>query len=237
MKTTFPNILPATAVLMAAMLVTGCAQFTTSAEEEAELDHIAQANAEAYIECLKRETAGMSASTDASFLRDAATRRCESEMDAYKEAQAEYLGAQYMMVGKELDASVAALEKRGRNEIAEMLVAQPGMTPTATPIFAPAAAAATAATAPAVWNAEQRIYLDCMQDQGEKYASLNESVDRIADVAASRCRDYLGTEARQALEQEGRAEVMGAVFDARLGDAPGLGDAPDSVLELTNPGP
>ena len=201
-------------------LLSSCAQFTTSAEEEAELDRVAQAKAEAYIECLTRETAGMSASTDASFLRDAASQRCEPAMDAYKEAQSEYLGAQFMVIGKELDASVAALEKRGRNEIAEILVAQPGLAPTATPAFAPAAAAATAATAPAVWSADQRVYLDCMQDQGEKYAGLNESVERIADVAASRCRHYLGTEARQALEQEGRAQVMGAVFDARLEAAP-----------------
>ena len=208
-------------VLMAQIFLFGCAQFTTSQEELADMNSIAQARADAYIECLKREAAGMSASTDASFLRDAAMQRCETEMDAYRDAQSGYLGAQFMMIGKELDASVAALDKRGRNEIAEMLVTQPGMTPTPTPAFAPAVAAATAATAPAVWNAEQRIYLDCMQDQGEKYAALNEGVDRIADVASTRCRSYLGTEARQALEQEGRAVVMGAVFDARLEAAPG----------------
>jgi hypothetical protein len=210
-----------TVILIAQTCLFGCAQFTTSKEEIADMNSVAQARADAYIECLKREAAGMSASTDASFLRDAAMQRCETEMDAYKDAQSDYLGAQFMMIGKELDASVAALDKRGRNEIAEMLVTQPGMTPTPTPAFAPAVAAATAATAPAVWNADQRIYLDCMQDQGDKYAALNESVDRIADVASTRCRSYLGTEARQALEQEGRAVVMGAVFDARLEAAPG----------------
>jgi hypothetical protein len=209
------------AVLLTMTLVLGCAQFTTSKEELADMDSIAQARANEYIDCIKREAAGMSASTDASFLRDAAMQRCEPQLDAYKEAQSDYLNGQFMMISKELDASVAALDKRARNEIAEMLVSQPGMTPTPTPAFAPAVAAATAATAPAVWNADQRIYLDCMQDQGEKYASLDESVDRIADVASTRCRSYLGTEARQALEQEGRAVVMGAVFDARLEAVPG----------------
>ncbi|MCP4275219.1 MAG: hypothetical protein GY886_01000 [Gammaproteobacteria bacterium] len=204
-------------VLVAVSLATGCSQFTTSKAELAGLDSAAQSKADAYIDCLKREAAGMSGTTDATFLRDAAGQRCEPELDAYKDAQAEYLGAQYMIIDKALTESIVDLEKRGRNEIAEILVTQPASTSASTPVIALVATAAI----PIDWNADQRVYLDCMQAQGEKYAALNENVERIAEVAASRCRDYLGTEARQALEQEGRAQVMGAVFDARLDAAAG----------------
>ena len=65
------------------------------------------------------------------------------------------------------------------------------------------------------WTAEQRIYIDCMEDQGRKYASLEETAATIAEVAHSRCDDYMGGP-NPALEKEGRTAVMGAVFDARL---------------------
>ena len=54
-----------------------------------------------------------------------------------------------------------------------------------------------------------------MEEQARKYSSLNESATVVADVAQSRCKSYLGG-ANTALEQEGRALVMGLVMDAKL---------------------
>ena len=63
---------------------------------------------------------------------------------------------------------------------------------------------------------DQRVYLDCMEDQARKYVRLNETAAAIAEVAASRCRTHLTGNNQPTLEQEGRALVMGTVFDARL---------------------
>ncbi len=200
------------------LLLTSCAQFTTNDRELADMNNEAEAKANNYVECLKREAAGFSGSTDAAFLGDAARSRCQAEMDAYTVAQSEYLGAQYMMTDKELEKSVEALDKRGRSEIAEMLVTQPtNIQPSVSAGVAVAAAGtATVISTPTSWNGDQRVYLDCMQDQAEKYADSDEGAEVIAAVAASRCKMYLGSESRQALEQEGRAQVMGTVMDIRM---------------------
>jgi len=205
-------------LIVSCLLLTACAQFTTNEQELADMHSAAEVKANAYVECLKREAAGFSGSTDAAFLGDAARSRCQAQMDAYTNAQSEYLGAQYMMTDKELEKSVEALDKRGRSEIAEMLVTQPANIQ---PSASAGVAVATAGTAsvvrrPASWNADQRVYLDCMQDQAEKYADSDEGAEVIAAVAASRCIMYLGSESRQALEQEGRAQVMGTVMDIRM---------------------
>ena len=79
-----------------------------------------------------------------------------------------------------------------------------------------AAASAAAVGAATSWSPEQRVYLDCMDEQADKYSRLNESAENIADVAASKCRSYLTTERRAALEEEGKVRVMGRVMDSRL---------------------
>jgi hypothetical protein len=200
------------------LLLAGCAQFTTNDQELADMNSAAEAKANNYVECLKREAAGFSGSTDTAFLGDAARSRCQAEMDAYTVAQSEYLGAQYMMTDKELEKSVEALDERGRYEIAEMLVTQPtNIQPSVSAGVAVAAAGtATVVSTPTTWNADQRVYLDCMQDQAEKYADSDEGAEVVAAVAASRCNMYLGSESRQALEQKGRAQVMGTVMDIRM---------------------
>ena len=209
---------PALAVLVAGL--SGCAQFSTNEQELADLQQNADQKAEDYINCVKVEAAEIYSTTDPGFIRDAVSSRCEDERQAYIAAEKQSLSAQYMMVEKPLKASVEALDDRARIELAETLLARPG-TPanqaarTVSP--APAAVIAPAAgTKPIAWNEQQRIYLDCMEDQADKYSSLNESAEAISDVAVLKCRDYLGTQSVVALEREGRAIVMGRVMDNRL---------------------
>jgi hypothetical protein len=126
-----------------------------------------------------------------------------------------------MLTDKALADSIEALNERAKTEIALQLVnkpAQPGL---------PAAATVAAATAPAPgipagntaattgWTPQDRIYLDCMEEQAKKYSGLNESATVVADVAQSRCRSYQGG-SNAALEQEGRALAMGLIMDAKL---------------------
>jgi hypothetical protein len=204
------------AVIAALTVLAGCSQFTTSKKELAGMDNAANLKADLYVECLKREASTFTGSTDAAFMLDAAQRRCDSEMDAYVAAQSAFLSSQFMMIDKELAKSVDSLNEQSRAEIAEMLLTQPAPASAAVVSLAPAATAAAVVVTPSAWNADQRIYLDCMQDQAQKYAGLSESAAAIADVAASRCRSYLTEDSRQALETEGRAQVIGNVMDQRL---------------------
>jgi hypothetical protein len=199
--------------------ISGCAQFTTSPEEQAVLELAAEKEAEAYIACVKGQAAEIYSTTDPAFIRDAVTSRCEDERKAFIAAEKESLNAKYMLVDKPLKESLTALDDRARIELAETLLARP-----ATPANPQVARSATlapvmvkaAGSAPASWNEQQRIYIDCMEDQADKYAGLSESAEAISDVAVMKCRDYLGVESVVALEREGRAVVMGRVMDKRL---------------------
>jgi hypothetical protein len=128
-----------------------------------------------------------------------------------------------MVTEKPLNQSVGALNDRAVIEVGEALLAAADNQPAVVaPIAVGAAAAATASPSSVAvpsadgWNAEQRVYLDCMEDQGRKYSGLNESTTVIADVAQSRCKSYMAGPGSAALEQEGRTLVMGMVLDAKL---------------------
>lgn len=93
--------------------------------------------------------------------------------------------------------------------------------PAPVPVASGRAGSAPARTPPPVQedfqpSFEQRVYMDCMRDQANKYVRLNESAADIAEVAASRCRTHLTGANRGSLEAEGKVLVMGAIFDARL---------------------
>jgi hypothetical protein len=165
--------------------VSGCAQFTTNDAELAELQLASENQAQAYINCVQSEAAEIYSTTDPGFIRDAVTSRCEDEQQAFVAAEKKALGAQYMMIDKHLKASVEQLDDRARIELAETLLARPA-TP-ANPASAPVApmVAVAASTKPIAWNEQQRIYLDCMEDQADKYSSLNESAEAISDVPRS----------------------------------------------------
>lgn len=198
--------------------VTGCVQFTTNDAELAELQLAAENQAEGYINCVQAEAAVIYSTTDPGFIRDAVSSRCEDERQAFIAAEKKSLGAQYMLTDKPLKVSVEQLDDRARIELAETLLARPA-TPANPASVRPATApvvAATASSKPIAWNEQQRIYLDCMEDQADKYSSLSESAEAISDVAVLKCRDYLGAQSVVALEREGRAVVMGRVMDNRL---------------------
>jgi hypothetical protein len=211
------------------MTMAGCAQFTTSDADLANMKSVADTRAEEYISCMKTEASTITSSTDYAFIAQAVSSRCKTSLDTYRAAQKEYLSAQYLITTKPLNLAVADLEERGQNEVAEMLVSRDA-DPAAAPVAAPAqsspgftlpstsvaAASAAAVSVVAKWNPEQRVYLDCMDEQADKYARLSESAESIAAVAADRCRSYLTVERRQALEEEGRVQVMGKIMDQRV---------------------
>jgi len=217
------------AILISVAVATGCAQFTTSDAELANLKSVADTRADEYIGCMKTEASGISSTNNYEFIAEAVSVRCESSMDSYKTAQKEYLGAQFIMTGKLLAAAVEQLEQRGKTEVTETLLARDMGTEDLQPapqsrsnldLTLPAAsvAAASAAAMDIVvqWNPEQRVYLDCMEEQADKYMRLNESAEAIATVAANNCRSYLTVERRAALEQEGKVQVMSKIMDQRI---------------------
>jgi hypothetical protein len=219
-------------LVLSLLVLMGCSQFTTSAQEESALQSSAESLGDAYVECVK--TNGISnaqqASIDAATAVTMAQNTCRPALESYKEAQNKYLSSQAMMTKKPLEEAVDALNARAVDEVGTgLLAAAPATAPvagTATPAAAAAvgSAAAVTATQPAArpstgWTAEQRIYLDCMEDSAVKYAGLNESAAAIAEVAHSRCSSYMDS-ANAALQQEGRAVAMGAVMDARLKGPP-----------------
>ena len=212
------------ALSLGACLLAGCSQFTTSQEESAALEAAATAKGDAYVSCVTQN--GLSytgqSSGEISTVMQVATAACQPALDSYKSAQDAFLKTKVMLTNKPIAESVEGLNERARAEIARQLVnkpASPALTPAVAAAAAAPAATAAAASSPAAaatdGNVQQRIYLDCMEEQARKYSSLNESATVVADVAQSRCKSYLGG-ANTALEQEGRALVMGLVMDAKL---------------------
>ncbi len=215
------------ALSLGACLLAGCSQFTTSKEESSALEAAATAQGDAYVSCVTQN--GLSytgqGSGEISTVMQVATAACQPALDSFKSAQDAFLRTRVMMPDKAIAESVDALNERAKSEIAQQLVNQPAAPASAANAVAATTATAAAATlaatpvnsAPATtnWTAEQGIYLDCMEEQAKKYSGLNESATVVADVAQSRCRSYQGG-SNAALEQEGRALVMGLIMDAKL---------------------
>ena len=216
-----------TLLLIGTIAITGCSQLTTNSKELAALQGIADAAGESYVACVKAN--GLSnanqGAVDVASSIQLAVKTCQTEQDAFRQAQEESLGAQMMMTDTPVEESVAALNERASNEIAEELLAG-GAVASAPQTVAPAgaaiagvaagsAAASTVAAPVDGWSAEQRIYLDCVADEAVKYAGLEEGAATIAEVVENRCSSYMGPP-NAALQQEARAVAMGAVMDARL---------------------
>jgi hypothetical protein len=217
-------------ILVGMFLVASCSQITTNKSELAGLKNTADNFADAYVGCVVNSALGNASKNaiDVATAVKLAGSYCDTELDQFKNSQEEYLSSQFMMTTKPLEESVDALNERATTEVAEALLAAADNQPSiAAPLAAGSAAAAVAASpstasslsaAPATdgWTADQRVYLDCMEDQGRKYSELNESATVIADVAQSRCQSYMNVSGATALQQEGRALVMGVVLDAKL---------------------
>ena len=206
------------------LIVSGCAQYTTSDEEREALSAASERQAQTYIQCVEQEAQRLlGISREASFIADTAKNACGTQLDAYEAAESELLDTQYMMIGDQLEKSMERLDERTKTAVANILRAGVAAAPVAAAGSSSALPAATASqpqqrpvTGSFTPSFDQRVYMDCMQDQANKYVRLSETAAAIAEVAASRCRTHLTGSNQAALEQEGRALVMGTVFDARL---------------------
>jgi|GEM_PF-1772948 len=212
-----------TVLLVGMVSISSCSQMTTNKSELAALGTTAENDGDVYVACVVNKSLdnAAKAAIDVASLVELAGNACQSELDQYKSSQEAYLGAQVMMTGKPLQQSVDALNEHARTEVGEALLSAADSAPTAASAgVATAVAAGAASSAPAQpangWNADQRVYLDCMEDQAHKYSGVNESASVIADVAQSRCKAYMAGPGAAALEQEGRTVVMGMVLDAKL---------------------
>jgi uncharacterized protein YceK len=221
-------------VLTVILLLSGCAQMTNHVDESADLASAAELKGDAYKLCLRQAAKRLfGMSQEAGFVVDSARSSCSVQLNDYKKAQTEYLETKYTQTGDELEKSVAALEEQSRLDVVAMLVTAEGTAsiPSQTASVPSTTAGVTAPTAATVASTrpvtgaftpdfEQRIYIDCMEDQARKYVRLNETAAAIAEVAANRCKPHLTGNNQNALEREGRAVVMGDVFDARLEASP-----------------
>jgi hypothetical protein len=215
-----------TLLLISTIAIAGCSQLTTNDKELASLKGIADAAGESYVVCVKADglsNAGQGA-VDVATSVQLAVKSCQAEQGVFRQAQEEYFGAQMLMTEKPVEESVAALNERASNEIAEELLARGAVASAPQTAAASAAIAGVAAGSAAAStvappadgrSAEQRIYLDCVADEAVKYASLDESSTVIAEVVQNKCSSYVGAP-NAALQQEARAVGMGAVMDARL---------------------
>ena len=211
------------------LIVSGCAQYTTSDEEREALSAASERQAQTYIQCVEQEAQRLlGISREASFIADTAKTACDTQLDAYEAAESELLETQYMMIDDQLEKSMDLLNERSKNAVANIIRAGATAAPVAAAGTSSGALPAATASQPQqrpvtgsfTPSFDQRVYMDCMQDQAKKYVRLSETAAAIAEVAASRCRTHLAGSNQAALEQEGRALVMGTVFDARLEGRP-----------------
>jgi hypothetical protein len=207
-----------TLILASMTLLASCGQIAANKDEVFTLETTANDLGDIYVACVVDNSLNhMSADAiDVATSIQLAGGACATDLSRFEESQNEYLSSQYMMTEKPLQASIDALNERATTEVGEALLSAAKM-PNATAIPAAAATAAIATSGgTAERSSEQQAYLDCMEDQGHKYAGLDESATVIADVAQGRCKSYMADPGAAALEQEGRAMVMGIVLDAKL---------------------
>jgi hypothetical protein len=213
-----------TVILVFMMLIASCSQITTNKNELSTLETTANNSGDDYVACVVNYSLEHTSANaiDVATAIKLATQACETDLTQFKNSQNEYLSAQFIMTKKPLQASIDALNERATMEVGEALLSETQSQATAViPVAAGSAAIVTSTPPPAFsseedWSSEQQAYLDCMEEQAHKYAGLNESASVIADVAQGRCKSYMAGPGSSALEQEGRAMVMGVVLDAKL---------------------
>ncbi len=195
--------------LSTVVLITGCSQLTTSAEEREGMREVADSRGDAYVQCIVQTASGLNGQTakDAPALVRAAEQPCADTRAAFEAAQTSWLKSQYMLTAKPLDESVAALQARAETELVRAMSA------------GGATAAAAAGVVPQAAVVDVRAeYFNCLDEQAARYAALDEPATAIADVAQNRCAATGAVSAE--LQAEGRARVLGNVMDARLAAPP-----------------
>ncbi len=196
----------------------GCAQFTTSSSERAQLQAAADAADAAYLDCLDRQAARyLDSGENAQAIVTVARKGCTTARDVARQAQSALQSTNYILAEREVEAGLAALDARGEAAITEQLLNRRALAPAATAATPKAVVAAVPGpaampSAPAGGDA----YLACMQDQGERWATVDEPAAVIADAAHSRCAGRIGGALAPAeIEKAGRALVVGVVLDRK----------------------
>jgi hypothetical protein len=207
-----------TLILALMMAVTSCSQIATNADEESALKAKADDLGDLYVACVVDQSMQHRSvnAIDVATSITLAGRACAAELDGFTAAQTEYLSTKVMMTEKPLQASIDALNERATAEVGEAFLLAAETQPAAAMTAAAVAASGATSGGAAGWTSEQQAYLDCMEEQAGKYAGLDESAPVIADVAHDRCKSKLVGPGAAALEQAGRASVMGLVLDAKL---------------------
>lgn len=183
----------------------GCAQFTTSSTERAGLQSAADAADAAYLACLDDQAARyLGTGDDARAIVTVAMRNCTGSRDAAGRAQSALQDTNYILAEREVEASLKALDAKGEAAITEQALNRRAMAPAAAPAATPQAPAGNDA------------YLTCMQDQGQRWGTVEEPAAVIADAAHSRCAGKLaGTASAAEIGKQGRALVIGIVLDRK----------------------
>lgn len=213
-------------LVLGQFLLSSCAQFTTNKSDRAELARVAQVEATEYLECIRTETRAFAGqNVAAEYVTQVTIERCAGALAEYEAAETVHLKSMYMMHEQMLEEDVEELNKQARVVVAEEMANLPAVAagvPAAAPVVAPSAvpAAAAASSAPAASastasQADERVYLDCIESQAKRFAALDESAETIAEVAHNRCAEYAGASAA-ALAPRGRALALDTVFEARL---------------------
>jgi hypothetical protein len=210
-------------ILAGIMLIASCSQMTSNKSEKTDLEAIANNYGDIYVACVVKYSLDRASANaiDVATVVKLGSSACQTDLDQFRKSQEENLKARMMLTKKPLEASVDVLNERATKEIGEALLSLAGtQSAVAIPAAVGSAAVMTSSSStPGIseeLSAGQQDYLDCMEDQARKYAGLGESATVIADVAQSRCKAHLEGPETAALEQEGRAIVMGLILDAKL---------------------
>lgn len=197
-------------IAVVAVALAGCTQMKTSQVERTGLEAAATAAGQAYVDCiLDASDRYQQTGETAGLIVEVSKKACATERDRYLGAEESFLRSRYMSTQPILERELAALETRATTLVNERVLEQRAAAP----------AAAAVSTVPAMPPPDGNGYLDCMRREGQRYASVNEPAEVVAEVAHSRCLSNIADQADPAsaaqLERQGRALVMGMVLDRK----------------------
>ncbi len=187
------------------LFLTGCSQLTTSKPEQAALQAAADRAGAAYLDCYT-QTAGRYLATGegAEAIARGARKDCAAARASAGSAQQALQETRYILADPQVAIALKALDEQGEAAIARQVLDRRAAIPTPVPIDKAQPAAPTG-------------YMACMQAQGERYATVNEPAEVVAEVAHSRCAGNLGAAGNASeMERQGRALVMGLVLDRKV---------------------
>ncbi len=188
--------------------LSGCAQLTTDATDQASLQAAAGKAGDDYVTCVvKAAERYQQTGESASLIIEVAKKACTASRSEFVAAENAWLRTKFMSTEPILQKELTALDQRATLKVQQVQERALEQKVASTPV------AATAVIAPAAGNP----YLKCMSAEGQRYAGVNEPAQVVAEVAQSRCAALLTDPASAAdLEKQGRALVMGMVLDRKV---------------------